>query len=334
MRTRGLLAVVGVVALLAGCGTVSAGGPDGIAARVVAGARETPQQRAAADAADLLASFIPPPHAVRLTRSPVSLLGRAPSEPLSANVVLRSGWWRVAGQPQGVLAWIKAHQPAGSSDSGGGGIGAVPPRGAPPLIPPLPGPQVSFIDFSLPDVPGVLVSRSVIAAVAADGRDQTVIGVYGESSWLPARTAAELIPAVARLVTITPLPGHAPPARTDHQVTITDPAQVARIAAVVNALPSQPPVGWMECGPFPGPGMQLTFRASAAGPALAVVTAHQELCPVVSLVIGGRQMPPLDGAETLFSRVMAIAGFHWTDFPAPGPTAPGPVAPGPIATTP
>jgi hypothetical protein len=87
----------------------------------------------------------------------------------------------------------------------------------------------------------------------------------------------------------------------------------------------------MECGPFPGPGMQLTFRASAAGPALAVVTAHQELCPVVSLVIGGRQMPPLDGAETLFSRVMAIAGFHWTDFPAP---TPGPTAPGPVATTP
>ena len=60
----------------------------------------------------------------------------------------------------------------------------------------------------------------------------------------------------------------------------------------MNALPSQPPVGFMECGPFPGPGMQLTFRASAAGPALAVVTAHQELSPVVSLVIGGRQMPP------------------------------------------
>jgi hypothetical protein len=90
----------------------------------------------------------------------------------------------------------------------------------------------------------------------------------------------------------------------------------------VNALPSQPPVALMECGPNPGPGMQLTFRATAGGPALAVVIAHQELCPVVSLAIGGKQMPELDGAETLFQRVMAIAGFHWTDFPAPAPTTP------------
>jgi hypothetical protein len=327
MRIAGLLAIVGVVALLAGCGTVHADRTDGIVAALVPGAHETPQQRAVVDAGDLLASFIPPPHALRLTRSPVSLLVKAPTEPISSNVVIRSGWWRVAGQPQAVLAWIKAHQPAGSSDTGGGGLGSAPPRGTRMPTPPYPiHLAVSYVNFTLPDVSGVLVSREVIAAVAADGRDQTAVGVYGETLWLPARTSAELIPAAARLVTIIPLSGHAPPASTDHRATITDPDQLARIAAVVNALPTKPPGGWMECGPFPGPGMQLTFRASATGPALAVVTAYQELCPEVSLVIGGKQMPPLDGAETLFQRVMVIAGFHWTDFPAPGPTAPGPIA--------
>ena len=325
------MAAAGVVALLAGCGTVHAGRPAGPATApatgVAAAARETPRQRADADAASLLASFIPPPHAAAMTRSPVGLLAKAPSEVLSANVVIRAGWWRVAGRPRAVLGWIRAHRPAGSSDAGGGGIGTGPPAGTPLPTPPYPSPQLSFVDFTLPAVPGVLVDRTVIAAVAADGQDRTAIGVYAEVLWLPARTAAELIPAAARIVTITPLSGAEPPARTDHQVTITDPAQVARIAAVVNALPSQPPVGWLECGPAPGPGMRLTFRATATGPALAVVTAHQELCPVVSLVVGGGAMPLLDGAETLFQRVMAIAGFHWTDFPAPGPTTPAPTLP-------
>ncbi len=331
MRNAGWVAVlgsVGVVGLLAGCGTVSA--LQGEVAPAVPQSRRrsrTPQQRAVADAAKLLAAFVPPPQAVRTTREPVSLLSEAPTEPASGEIVTRIGWWQGPGQPATVLGWIKAHQPSGFSDASVGKAGRLAPGRAPVPIRSSPNLQLSFIDFSLPDVPGVLVSRSVIAAVAADGRGQTVIGVYGESSWLPARTAAELIPAAARLVTITPLSGSAAPAATDHQVTITDRGQLTRIAAVVNALPSQPPVGWMECGPFPGPGMQLTFRASAAGPALAVVTAYQELCPEVSLVIGGKQMPPLDGAETLFQRVMVIAGFHWTDFPAPGPTAP---APGPV----
>jgi hypothetical protein len=327
MRNTGLLAVAGVVVFLAGCGTVHAGRPAAPVTGAAAAARGTPQQQADADAASLLASFIPPPHAAAMTRSPVALLDQAPSEVVSANGVVRAGWWRVAGQPQAVLAWIRAHRPAGSSDTGGGGIGAAPPGGTLPPTPPYPSPQESFVDFSLPDVPGVLVDRTVIAAVAADGQDRTAIGVYAEVLWLPARTAAELIPAAARMVTITPLSGYAPPARSDHQVTITDPTQVARIAAVVNTLPSQLPVGWMECGPSPGPGMRLTFRAISTGPVLAEVTAHQELCPVVSLVIGGKTMPLLDGAETLFQRVMAIAGFHWNDFPAPGPTTPAPTPP-------
>ena len=225
-----------------------------------------------------------------------------------------------------MLGWIKARRPAGSTDTGAGGLGAPPPGSAPSPAVPFTSLQVTYIDFSLPTVPGVLIDREVIAAVEADGPDQTAIGVYGETLWVPARTAAELIPAAARMVTIAPLAGDLPRATPDHQVTITDPAQLARIAAVVNGLPSLPPFGFMECGPFPGPGMQLTFRASAAGPVLAVVAARQELCPGVSLVIGGRRMPPLDDAETLFQRVMAIGGFHWADFPAPGPTAPGPVA--------
>jgi hypothetical protein len=32
-------------------------------------------------------------------------------------------------------------------------------------------------------------------------------------------------------------------------------------------------------------------------------------------------MPALDGAQTLIQRVLAIVGFRWPDFPAPGPAS-------------
>jgi len=312
MRNAVWLAVLSAATMLAGCGTPHLGQPvqktAPIAHATDAGVHETLRQRAIADAGNILAAFIPPPHAVRTTRLPVSLLAQAPTEPLSPDVVIRTGWWRVAGQPGDVLAWIQAHKPPGFSRSGTGSGGTVTA-------------SMSYVEFSLPDVPGVLLNRALTVAVAAAGLDQTAIRVDGEDLWVPAKPAAEYIPGSAAVVTITPLAGEVSPAKADHQITITDRAQTARIAAVVNALPLYPVVDWIECGPGPEAGMRLTFRASAAGPVVAMVTAYQELCPLVQFVTGRKTMPPLDGAETLLQRVMAIAGFRWPDFPAPGPTA-------------
>ena len=321
MRNAGWLAVAGAVTILAGCGTLHAG--QQAVPTVDTAAHGTPQQRAASDAADMLAAFIPPSHAVRTARLPVSWLAQPPSQPGSPDVVIRTSWWRVTGQPQAVLAWIQAHKPAGFSAGGGGSTGVAPP-GSHPTFPPGPlrvSGRMWFADFSLPDIPGVLLNRELIAAVAADGPGQTAIRVDAEVLWVPAKTAAERIPAGTRVVTITPITGDVAPAAADHQVTITDRTRSARIAAAVNALPLNPRVDWMECGPGPGPGMRLTFRATATGPVLAVVTAYRELCPVVQVVVGGKKMPLLEGAGTLFQQVMTIAGFRWPDFPAPGPTA-------------
>lgn len=340
MRTLGPLAAAGVVALLAGCGTVQAGQPAVNDTKVAAVARQTPPataaQQADADAARLLASFTPPPGATRIARAPLSLLARPPEETGSADEVVREGWWLVPGQPAAVLAWMQAHRPAGSAASGTGAIGhpigGMPPPGSPP---PKIAAELSYADFTLPGVPGVLINREVIAAVEADGKDRTAIGAYAEVLWLPARSAASLVPAAARIVTITAVNGDVPAAADDHPVTITDPATVRRIAAVVNALPVEPNVVFIECGPTEGPGMQLTFRSASGGPALAVVSSHQELCSLVSLVVGGKRMPELTGSETLFQRVMAVAGFTWRDFPAPdtAPTTPPPTTPGPTGTS-
>jgi hypothetical protein len=163
-----------------------------------------------------------------------------------------------------------------------------------------------YTDFALPAVPGVLQFRELVVSVAADGPGRTAIRIDAEVQWLPARPAAENIPASARVVTITPL-GFAP---GDHQVTVTDPARVARIATAVNALPLASS-RWLECLNGPGPGMQLTFRATASSRALAVVTAVGRGCPGVQIVVEGKPMPMLVGAAPLSQQVMTIAGFYW-----------------------
>ncbi len=306
--------MAGAAAVLAGCGAVQAGqrAAPAVAAADVA-ARQTPQQRAAASAAAILAAFIPPPRALRTGPLPVSWLAQPVSEPPIADLVTRTGWWRVASQPQAVVGWIQDHKPPGFAFFGGGNVSVG-------------GIGVMWdTEFTLPPVPGVLAERELVASVAADGPGVTAIRVDAYVVWLPARPAAETIPVSARVVTITPGAGTLPPAAADHQVTVTDPARVARIAAAVNALPLYPPRAPMWCDialpPGGGPAMRLTFRASAGSRELAMVTAYQELCQLVNVVIDGKTMPSLDGAQTLIQRVMAIAGFRWPDFPAPGPTA-------------
>jgi hypothetical protein len=317
MKYANWLAVLGAAAVVAGCGTAQAGqratsapAAADIAPAADVAARQTPQQQAAASAAAMLAAFIPPPHAVRTGPLSVSWLTQPVNEPLTPDLVTRTGWWRVTSQPQAVLGWIQAHKPPGSALSGSGGT-TVGGTGV-----------MWYADFTMPPVPGAPAGRELVAAVAADGPGRTAIQVDAYVEWVPAKTAAETIPASARVVTITPV---ASGAAAGHQVTVTDPPRVARITAAVNALPLYPqsraPM-WcdIDLPPGGGPAMRLTFRTSAGSRELAVVTAYQELCQLVHVVIGGKTTLSLKGAQTLIQKVMAIAGVRWPDFPAPGPT--------------
>src|SRR5260370_32229234 len=111
-------------------------------------------------------------------------------------------------------------------------------------------------------------------------------------------------------------------ARLDHNVTVTDPAQVARIAEVIDGL-GLFPAGAFSCPAESGAAMRLTFRASPGGPVLAQLSAPYGGCGIVSVSIGGRSMPALsDGTESgqqLPARALAIAGARWA-YPLGGPT--------------
>jgi hypothetical protein len=113
----------------------------------------------------------------------------------------------------------------------------------------------SFLPGDGPRLPSA--ERSLIVSVAAGGAGITAMRVDADVTWLPPKPAAERIPAAAKVVTITPLPGtplpgigsaaRAPGAQHLWPVTITSPATVAGIAAVVDGLPRFPPGFYEGC---------------------------------------------------------------------------------------
>ena len=72
----------------------------------------SPRQRAEADVARIIASFPPPPGAIRTGLiASLTVPGEGPAA--TPDIVTATQWWRAPGRPQAVLAWIRAHVPAG-----------------------------------------------------------------------------------------------------------------------------------------------------------------------------------------------------------------------------
>jgi hypothetical protein len=101
----------------------------------------------------------------------------------------------------------------------------------------------------------------------------------------------------------------------DHAFTITDPATVARIAAVINGFNPVGP-GTYNCpASTSDPTMQLTFRTSPGGPVVASVTAEYQGCQWVWVTIGAHTLPALFqytiSEQPMQQRVLTIARVSW-----------------------
>jgi hypothetical protein len=291
-----LFAVAGAVVVLSGCGSQPFGQPAA-GHTGTAGPAASPRQRAVADAARIMASFPRPPGAVRT--GPIASLAQPGARPATPDLTSLTQWWQVPGRPQGVLAWIRAHLPSGYSQDGTGF-----------------GPGSWTDAFALPAVPGVLTERELVVLAVANHGD-TAIRVDAQVVWLPARPAAERIPAGVTRITVTPVFGfnRNPRAkRLDHAFTVTDPAKVAGIVALVNGL-TRFPAGSFSCPADFGGQMRLTFGMRPGGPVAARLTVEYGGCGVVSVRIGGRAMPALSeypqSGPRLPQQVLAIAGVSW-----------------------
>jgi hypothetical protein len=289
-----LFLVVLIVALAAGCGTVTSAPRVATAATAATAAGQpaatTPKERAAADARAILGKFVPPPGAVRLAKQP-TLPGGSPAMNLdSATQADVTGYWRVSGAATALQAWEKAHIARSFSRQD-------------VII----GPPSWNTVYTLPAVPGVLPTREMNVQFYQEGGGQTVIMAEAMVSWQPPRPAAEVIPASVTEVTIAsrqvPQPPPAP-------VTITSTAVVRQLVALVNGLPLSTVAADALC-PM-AIGLTLTFRAAADGPPVAVANGPAE-CGQVAFTLNGKDEAPLLPADAGAYRaeVLKIAGLHW-----------------------
>lgn len=249
-----------------------------------------------ADAAAILAAFVPPPGARRLARAPDVDGGllRFPSSTLVSTALVDDvSFWAAPGRPPAVLAWEQAHLP-----------GRFTPEDQDF------GPPGWDRTFSLAPIPGVLNGRDLVVGVVAAGGGQTAIRVDAQVAWQPPRPPGERVPAAARVVTIAEVPGPLPGAnRLPAPVTITAAPVVARLAALADSLELST-IGDAPCPAGIAPEVQLTFRARPGGPPLAVAQGPAP-CGTVLFTVGGRQQPALQITGTFVAQVLTIAGLRW-----------------------
>jgi hypothetical protein len=322
---RRLLIGCAVLGVISGCGTnppihgTASSSPPAVGtktavAKTSAATTASPRQRAEADAAALLASFVRPPGARKLAAVPSAgggVLGHPQMAPDTTDIIDDVAWWQVPGQaPKAVLGWEAAHVSRGLKLDAWGGAGAV------------------FDSWALPPVAGVLDSRRLVVTAVSDGAGGTDLRAEGEVTYTPARPAASYIPASAVhavLVAAVPDPNdhRKPPA----PLLITDPVKVRKLVALVNGLSLFPP-GTYSC-PAGGTGaLRLTFLSkggggkAANGPVIKTAVRAVALAPTptgcggVELTIAGTQTGLGWGMSTA-DQALAICGLRWTFYAYP-----------------
>jgi hypothetical protein len=260
---------------------------------------QSPKQRAEADAAAILAAFVVPPGARKLPGPPTgqaSQMKDITGSSASPSWIDNTGFWQVKGDPQQVLAWTASH--VGRSHTDGGLITSLPVQGRPETV--------WERDYALPPVPAVEDTRELTVEVADAGSGQTAVRVDAQVTWLPARQASEIVPAAATAITLSVIPNEnkKPP----QPVTITSPAAVHRITAMVNSLPVFPP-GPRECGFNKGTELVLTFLAAPQGRVLATALVQTGYCEEVFFTVGTGKLT--NNTQTWYARGVAGLGVPY-----------------------
>ncbi len=290
------LACAGLLA--AGCGQEhaaprGAGAGASSAARASLASSGTPEQRARADAKAMLADFAVPPGATRLAEKPALPSGSPGMGIVSTTQADATGYWRVTGNAQSLLAWERAHISKSFSAQN-------------VII----GPPSWDTVYSLPAVPGVLSDRELNVQVYDVGGGQTVIMAAAMAAWEPPRPAGEVIPGGVRAVTVSDGTG---PGMAFKPVTITSPVLVRRLVALVNGLPVSTLAQGVPCPS--GAGLTLTFYdlAGATGKPAATATGPVG-CGAVELTLNGKKQPDLAPADVsgYESAVLKTTGLKTT----------------------
>jgi len=160
----------------------------------------------------------------------------------------------------------------------------------------------------LPPVPAVEDTRELTVEVADAGNGQTAIRVDAQVTWLPARQASEMVPAAATAVTLSVIPNGNLNKKPPQPVTVTSPAAVRRITAMVNSLPTFPP-GPRECGFNQGTELVLTFLAAPQGRVLATALVQTGYCEEIFFTVGTSKIT--NNTQTWYARGVVGLGVPY-----------------------
>jgi hypothetical protein len=272
-----LLSALAVTGCTAAPSSAIAAGHAATTAHPAAATAQSPKQRADADAAAILAAFVVPPGARKLQDAPpgqAEQLKDISDSSMVPNLIDKAEFWLVKGDPQQVLAWTASHVGRSHTSQGPESSGTAP------------GLDVTWAQtYAFAPVPALEDTRELTVAVTDAGNGLTAIRVDAQVTWLPARTASEMVPAAATAVVMSVIVDGNLTRKPPRPVTVTSPAAVRRIAAMVNALPVFPP-GPRECGPGGSATLVLTFLAAPRRKVVATALVNLEGCEQVVLAVG------------------------------------------------
>jgi hypothetical protein len=277
---------IGLVAACLACAGVAGGATTG---RSTAANERT----ARAQAGPLLASLRLPSGAARSGSDPAdnsALNGPAFATATPARVD-KHVFWRVAGSPQTVIDWIRAHPPRGSTGVFSSGVATL--HGVP---------YAWSLAFSYRARRNVLRSKTLGVLVTAARGGGTALRADAEVVWWVSRPSWERVPSGVGAVTITDHRlGQSSPAPR----TVTDAATVGRIVTLVDGLPRAQP-GAYSCPADMGPMVDLSFLPAPGGAPVAVATADGSGCGIVTFSIGGQTAPALSGGAGLIKALESL----------------------------
>jgi hypothetical protein len=102
-------------------------------------------------------------------------------------------FWTTTARPQAIVAYVRAHTPAGSTADVGTGTGSDTKTGVTSIE----------VQFSWPDLGRQLLNRVLTVTVVTPRDGRSVIVAQTQSAWFLPRSAAELVPRSVRAVVIT-----------------------------------------------------------------------------------------------------------------------------------
>ncbi len=258
------------VALLLSAGATAGSAASGAGASSTRSRLQSNRRAARADARQMVQRMRLPGGVSSIASEPRFAKGFAGSYPPGGRYFAADqAFWTTTDSAQSIIAYVRAHRPAGSSLDQGSGSGSDTKTGVTELD----------VQFSWPAVSRQLINRMLTVSVVTPRHGASVIVARSQSYWFVPRSLGERLPSALHAVLITLRIGSGLPVQSNVRTSkyvVSRAAQVSALVRELNSLPIvQPGTMPISCplmlSSSQGTGLTLDFKAGRRGATLARV---------------------------------------------------------------